>query len=134
MNIAKIMIPKISTAFLNENSTVRQGLEKFNRYGYTAVRVLDEYGVYAGTVTEGDFLRHIMKIKSAELKDHESYLIKDIIRKDFCPSLLIAAEQEDVIVAVSNQTCVSIVDGRGVFCGIITRKGVIESLAKELEK
>ena len=134
MNIEKIMIQKISTAFLNENSTVRQGLEKFNRYGYTAVPVLDENGVYAGTVTEGDFLRHIMKIKSAELKDHESYLIKDIIRKDFCPSLLIAAEQEDVIVAVSNQNFVPIVDGRGVFCGIITRKGVIESLAKELEK
>ncbi|MBR2640338.1 MAG: CBS domain-containing protein [Oscillospiraceae bacterium] len=134
MNIAKIMIPKISTAYLLENNTVRQGLEKFNRYGYTAVPVLDENGIYAGTVTEGDFLRHIMEIKSVEMKDHESYLIKDIIRKDFCPSLLIAAEQEDVIVAVSNQNFVPIVDGRGVFCGIITRKGVIESLANELEK
>ena len=134
MNIAKIMIPKISAAYLLENNTVRQGLEKFSRYGYTAVPVLDENGVYAGTVTEGDFLRHIMKIKSVEMKDHESYLIKDIIRKDFCPSLLIAAEQKDVIVAVSNQNFVPIVDGRGVFCGIITRKGVIESLADELEK
>mgnify|MGYP002517099390 FL=1 len=134
MNIAKIMIPKISAAYLLENNTVRQGLEKFNRYGYTAVPVLDENGVYAGTVTEGDFLRHIMKIKSVEMKDHEAYLIKDIIRKDFCPSLLIAAEQKDVIVAVSNQNFVPIVDGRGVFCGIITRKGVIESLADELEK
>ena len=134
MNIAKIMIPKISAAYLLENNTVRQGLEKFSRYGYTAVPALDENGVYAGTVTEGDFLRHIMKIKSVEMKDHESYLIKDIIRKDFCPSLLIAAEQKDVIVAVSNQNFVPIVDGRGVFCGIITRKGVIESLADELEK
>ena len=134
MNIAKIMIPKISAAFLYENNTVRQGLEKFTRYGYTAVPVLDENGIYAGTVTEGDFLRHVMNIKSAEMKDHESYLIKYIIRKDFCPSLLIAAEQEDVIVAVSNQNFVPIVDGRGVFCGIITRKGVIESLADELEK
>lgn len=134
MNIAKIMIPKISAAYLFENNTVRQGLERFNRYGYTAVPVLDENGVYVGTVTEGDFLRHIMKIKSAEMKDHESYLIKDIIRKDFCPSLLIAAEQKDVIVAVSNQNFVPIVDGRGVFCGIITRKGVIKNLAEELEK
>ena len=73
-----------------------------------------------------------MKIKSVEMKDHESYLIKDIIRKDFCPSLLIAAEQEDVIVAVSNQNFVPIVDGRGVFCGIITRKGVIGSLAEQI--
>ncbi len=132
MNIAKIMIPKISTAFLNENNTVRQGLEKFIRYGYTAVPVLNENGIYSGTVTEGDFLRHIMKIGSTEMRSHETYLIKDIIRKDFCPSLMIEAEQDEVIKAVENQNFVPIVDGRGVFCGIITRKGVIETFAKML--
>ncbi len=131
MNIAKMMIPKVSTAFLNENNTVRQGLEKFTRYGYTAVPVLDENGIYVGTVTEGDFLRHIMKMQSAEMKDHEAYRIKDILRKDFCPSLLIAAEKGEIIDAVMNQNFVPIVDGRGVFCGIITRRGVIESLAQQ---
>ena len=134
MNIAKIMIPKISTAFLYENNTVRQGLEKFTRYGYTAVPVLNESGVYVGTVTEGDFLRHVMMLGSAEMRDHENYLIKDIIRSDFCPSLMIAAEQEDVINAVMNQNFVPIVDGRGVFCGIITRRGVIETLSKQLSE
>ncbi len=29
MNIAKIMIPKISTVFLHEKDTIRQGLERF---------------------------------------------------------------------------------------------------------
>lgn len=29
MNIAKIMIPKISTVFLYEKDTIRQGLERF---------------------------------------------------------------------------------------------------------
>lgn len=130
MNIAKIMIPKISTAFLYENNTVRQGLEKFTRYGYTAVPVLNENGIYVGTVTEGDFLRHVMMLGSAEMRDHENYFIKDIIRSDFCPPLMIEAEQEDVINAVMNQNFVPIVDGRGIFCGIITRRGVIGTLAK----
>ncbi len=134
MNIAKIMIPKISTAFLNETNTVRQGLEKFTRYGYTAVPVLNENGVYVGTVTEGDFLRHVMKMGSAEMRDHESYIIRDIIRKDFCPSLKIEADQAEVINAVMNQNFVPIVDGRGVFCGIITRRGVIDTLAKKLDE
>ena len=121
--------------FIEPRNIDKRGILKHTEEELIEVkRVLDENGIYAGTVTEGDFLRHVMNIKSAEMKDHESYLIKDIIRKDFCPSLLIAAEQEDVIVAVSNQNFVPIVDGRGVFCGIITRKGVIESLAKELEK
>lgn len=134
MNIAKIMIPKVYTAFLNENNTVRQGLEKFSRYGYTAVPVIDESGIYCGTITEGDFLRHIMKTQSAEMKEQEFYNIGDIIRQDFCPSLLIEAEQSEVIEAVKNQNFVPIVDGRGVFCGIITRKGVIDALAKQLEE
>ena len=42
MNIIKIMIPKISTVFLHENDTVRQGLERFRVHGYTAIPVLNE--------------------------------------------------------------------------------------------
>ena len=41
MNIAKIMIPKVSIAFLYENNTIRQGLERFTAHGYTAVPVLN---------------------------------------------------------------------------------------------
>ena len=58
MNIAKIMIPKISTVFLHEKDTIRQGLERFMVHGYTAVPVLNDQEQYIGSVTEGDFLRH----------------------------------------------------------------------------
>ncbi len=83
MNLAKLMIPKCSTACLQENSSVRQGLEIMRRHGYTAIPVLNEKGLYMGSVTEGDFLRHIMRVGSTDLKDHERYLVKDIFRPDF---------------------------------------------------
>ena len=54
MNIAKIMIPKISTVFLHEKDTIRQGLERFMVHGYTAVPVLNDQEQYIGSVTEGD--------------------------------------------------------------------------------
>lgn len=60
MNIAKIMIPKVFTVFLHETDTVRQGLERFSRHGYTAIPVLNEEEQYVGSVTEGDFLRHLL--------------------------------------------------------------------------
>ena len=41
MNIAKIMIPRACTVFLNEKQTVRQGWEVMTRNGYTAIPVLD---------------------------------------------------------------------------------------------
>lgn len=59
MNIARIMIPKVSTVFLHEKDTVRQGLERFMVHGYTAIPVLNEQEQYIGSVTEGDFLRHL---------------------------------------------------------------------------
>ena len=37
MNIAKFLIPKVNTVYLKENQTVRQGLERFIRHGYTAI-------------------------------------------------------------------------------------------------
>ena len=63
MNIAKIMIPKISTVFLYEKDTIRQGLERFMVHGYTAVPVLNDQEQYIGSVTEGDFLRHLLVIR-----------------------------------------------------------------------
>ena len=63
VNIAQIMIPKISTAVLHENDSVRQGIEVFKRYGYTAVPVVNSEEKYVGCVSEGDFLRLLLKIR-----------------------------------------------------------------------
>lgn len=129
MNIAKIMIPKVSTILLREESTVRQGLEMMKHYGYTAIPVVDNSGMYVGSVSEGDFLRYILKIGSTDLKRYEQYCVSDILRRDFCPPLYIDSEEKSVISAVLNQNFVPIVDDRKFFCGIITRKSVIEYLS-----
>lgn len=131
MNIAKIMTPKYSTACLQEESTVRQGLEIMRRYGYTAIPVLDHEGKYLGCVTEGDFLRHVLEVGSTELKEHEKYRVGKIFRPDFCPALGIQASETDVIDSVLRQNFVPIVDDRGCLCGIVTRRSVILYLAEK---
>lgn len=87
MNIAKIMIPKISTVFLHEKDTIRQGLERFMVHGYTAVPVLNDQEQYIGSVTEGDFLRHLLVCQTTDLKVQEGYRLGSIVRRDFCPAL-----------------------------------------------
>ena len=125
MNIARIMIPKVSTVFLHENDTVQQGLEQFTRHGYTAVPVLNEKEQYVGSVTEGDFLRHLLASGTIDRKLQERSRIADIVRKDFCPALTIDAEDSEVVTAILNQNFVPIVDGRNTLCGILTRRVVI---------
>lgn len=130
MNIAKLMIPKVYTAFLHENDTIRQGLECFTIHGYTAIPVLNEREQYIGSVTEGDFLRHVLATGTTDLKAQEQYRIKSIVRRDFCPALPIDADGADVVAATLDQNFVPIVDGRGTLCGILTRKSVIKYLSE----
>lgn len=128
MNIAKIMIPKVSTVFLHEADTVRQGLERFARHGYTGIPVLNENEQYIGSVTEGDFLRHLLSVGTTDMKIQERYHIGEIIRKDFCPALSIDAGYSEMVSSVLNQNFVPIVDGRGELCGILTRRVAIQYL------
>lgn len=130
MNIAKLMIPKVYTAFLHENDTIRQGLECFTIHGYTAIPVLNEHEQYIGSVTEGDFLRHVLATGTTGLKEQERYRIKAIVRRDFCPALSIDADPAVVVAATLDQNFVPIVDGRGTLCGILTRKSVIKYLSE----
>lgn len=130
MNLAKLMIPKVFTALLNTNNTVRQGLEVFRQHGYTAVPVLDEKGRYVGCVTEGDFLRHLLQTGTTDMKAHERCRISSIIRREFCPALGIDAEEAAVHEAMMNQNFAPIVDDRGALCGILTRKKYMEYLAE----
>ena len=129
MNIAKIMIPKVLTAFVHEESSIRRGMELIRRQGYTAIPVLDAGGTYIGTVTEGDFLRLLVSVGSTDPKDYELRQIKDIVRRDFCPPLGIDADESEVISAIMSQNFVPIVDVRGILCGILTRRAVIKYLA-----
>lgn len=75
MNLARIMIPKVSTVFLKENQSVRQGWEIMNRNGYTAIPVLDTDGKYIGTVSEGDFLKFIIAAVTLDTQNMESHRV-----------------------------------------------------------
>lgn len=129
MNIAKLMIPKACTVILHENNTVRQGLEILARCRYTAIPVLDTQERYVGSVSEGDFLRHVLKTGMTDFKKQESYYIVDILRRDFCPALSISAEFDVVVQASLRQNFVPVVDDRGMLCGIVTRQNLIAEIA-----
>ena len=47
-------------------------------------------------------------------------------------SVSIDARMEDMVDLVTAQNFVPVVDGRGIFCGIVTRRDVITYLCKQL--
>lgn len=129
INIAGIMLPKVSTVYINDTDTVRQGMEVFRRYGYTAIPVVSQDGRYLGSVTEGDFLRHVCNVGSTDLREMEKYRISDIFRPDFCPALPIDANIDEVVSVALKQNFIPIVDSRGCLSGMVTRQSLIRCLA-----
>lgn len=126
---ARPMILMVCTVVLYERSTIRQGLEVLTRCHYTAIPVLDAEEHYVGSVTEGDFLRHILKTGTTDMKEQELYSVRDILRRDFCPALSIDAEFDVVVAASLRQNFVPVVDSRNALCGIVTRRSLIAEMA-----
>ena len=60
MNLAYYLTPKSNVAYLYDDYTFRQGLEKMRHHNYRAIPVISRDGQYVGTVSEGDFLWRLL--------------------------------------------------------------------------
>ncbi len=132
MNIPLLLQQKSTLAYLYDFNTIRQGLEKMKAHGYTAIPVLAKDGSYVGTVSEGDFLWHMINQDSGVLKEQEEYEISRIIRKNWNPAVRISATMDELLLRVMEQNFVPVVDDRNFFMGIITRKAVLEYFYQKL--
>lgn len=130
MNIAQLITPKVFTAYLLDTHTVRQALEIMQNHHFMAMPVLDKEGKYLGVVSEGDFLRHILSSHSSSMRVQEHYRLSDLYRKDNCQPLHIQASMQQVTEVLLRQNFVPIVDDRGYFCGIVTRRTYIEWISQ----
>ena len=127
-SILFLLKPKVAICYLESSWTLRQALEKMRYYGYTALPVVDEYGKYAGTVSEGDFLWHMLNEKEYDIYSQEDHRLAEIIRPEFSPAVRVTAHIEDLVDQIMGQNFVPVVDDYGVLMGIITRQDVIKYL------
>ena len=128
MNIISLLIPKASTAYVYDDCTVRQGLEKMRAHGYTAIPVLTRNGMYAGTVSEGDFLWSMLDRHNNSIRSQEKILISDIMRADFNPPVNIYTSIDELLQRAVRQSFIPVTDDRGSFIGIVTRQNIILTL------
>jgi len=134
VNIAYFLLPKARVAFLYDDYTFRQGLEKMRYHGYKAIPVLSRNGQYIGTVTEGDFLWRILKEDNTEyrtLKDLEQLKIRNILQADRYPPIHITVTMEELLESAVNQNFTPVVDDLGNFVGIVTRKEIMRYFAEQ---
>lgn len=129
MNIAVLLKPKMTVAFLTGESTLRQGMEKMRHHGYTEIPVTDRQGIYLGTISEGDFLWYIYDRGQLDKEDIETTTVATILNTRRCPAVRIDATMRELLYHVVDQNFVPVVDDRGGFMGIVTRKDVLKCFA-----
>ena len=132
MNIAFFTRPKQEITYLYSDFTVRQALEKMHSSSYTAVPVVDRDGHYIATVTEGDLLWFIVKGEGGEphtmaIENLEQFKLTDIgLNTHKNQPISISSSIEDLIIRSMETNFVPIVDDRGIFVGIVTRRSIIK--------
>ena len=125
-NVLTLLTPKASVACLQAGNTLRQGLERMRAHGYTAVPVLREDGSYAGSVSEGDFLWHVLSHGAkGGMKGQEEYLVTDILRPGWNPPVRADASLDALLQSALEQNFVPDTDDRGAIIGIVTRKDIL---------
>ena len=99
MNILFFLTPKSDVAYIFEDETLRQTVEKMEHRKFSCIPILNKEGQYTGTISEGA-----------------------------------DADMEDLLDRAINQNYVPVIDDKGSFIGIITRKEIIKYCYKEMKK
>lgn len=126
MNILFFLIPKHEVAYLEEDFTLRQALEKMEYHRYSAIPIINHNGEYVATITEGDILWYCKSKKDFDLLSSEDTPLMDVSRHaDYSP-VTATSNIEDLISKAMNQNFIPVVDDSGKFIGIITRRDIIQ--------
>ena len=130
MNVAFFLKPKSEVFYLQDSMPLPLALHEMHKSGYTSVPVIDRDGKYVGAVNEGDFLRALAQTDGKRLtlsatEEAERKRVRDILNRDRNPSARIDEPAETLVSRTAGQNYVPIVDDRGVFIGIVTRRNVI---------
>ena len=134
VNILFFLTPKSDVAYIFENETLRQTLEKMEHRKFSCIPLLSLDGKYKGSISEGDLLWGMKTLNVPGLKEAESISIMAIPRRATYKAVHADSDMEDLLDKAINQNYVPVVDDQGYFIGIITRKEIIKYCYKELKK
>ena len=132
MNILLFLTPKQEVTLLYEDYTIGQALRSMEHASRNAVPIIRRTGEYVGTITEGDLLWYVRAtgLTFEELDKQQLSLVPH--RRDNKP-LLATLDLTDLLETSLNQNFAPVVDDRGMFIGIITRKRVFSYLCNEMK-
>ena len=131
-NILFFLTPKAMCAFVYDDFTVRQAIEKMEASGYASLPILNKKGEYRGSLTEGDLLWAMKNLCYMDMRQAEARKIMEIDRRRDNKPVKVTANMYDLVSRASTQNFVPVVDDKDTFIGIITRGAIIKYCQQQL--
>ena len=134
MNILFFLTPKSEVAYIHDDESLRQVLEKMEYHKYSAVPIISRQGTYVGTITEGDLLWYIKNQLDLNLQEARRILITNVPRRSDNTPVSIDSNMEDLLDKGMKQNFVPVLDDKRSFIGIVTRKDIMKYFADKMKK
>ena len=131
-NILFFLTPKAMCAFVYDDYTIRQALEKMESSGFAALPILNKSGEYRGTLTEGDLLWALKNMCYMDMRQAEAHRIMEISRRRDHLPVRVTTSMQDLVERATNQNFVPVVDDKDTFIGIVTRGNIIKYCRQRL--
>ncbi len=131
-NILFFLMPKALCAYVYDDYTIRQALEKMESAGYAALPILNKRGEYRGTLTEGDLLWALKNLCYMDMRQAEARRIMEIDRRKDNIPVRVTTSMHDLVERATSQNFVPVVDDKDAFIGIVTRRSIIKYCQQQL--
>ena len=131
-NILFFLIPKALCAYLYDDYTIRQALEKMEASGFAALPILNRNGEYRGTLTEGDLLWGLKNTCYMDIRQAEARRIMEISRRRDNTPVRVTTSMHELVERASSQNFIPVVDDSGALIGIVTRRAIIKYCTEKI--
>ncbi|WP_248928545.1 CBS domain-containing protein [Paenibacillus hamazuiensis] len=132
MDIKSFLYPKNEVSYLLTSSNMKEAMDKLEASNYTAIPILDDNGLYYGTLSEGDLLWKLKATPGLSFETMHEIPILSIKRRMKVECVEIGADLDDMLSLAADQNFVPVVDADRVFLGIIRRKDIIEYYTRNI--
>jgi CBS domain-containing protein len=131
MNILYFIHPKDEVSYLVSNEKLDAAVHRMREHRFTAIPVITKKGEYFGTVSDGDFLHFILEHGRSDEAFLGEFTVADIVDKKKNPPAKVGSTLPEVMLQITDQNFVPVIDDRGMFIGIITRRDIIKHFYKK---
>jgi CBS domain-containing protein len=125
MDILAFVKPKREIIYVFDDFSISEALKTMEEFRFTSIPILSREGNYVGTLTEGDLLWGIKNLTQFDMEKANQLPISALHRLRDYETINVMANIDELIIKASNENFVPVVDDKGYFIGIVTRKTLL---------